>query len=321
MKTPRDLRRDWLGGFIRYSKKGHPTFVIRKRVGSGKQYKVSTRCHTETGALAELKRFEADPPNYVPGGVVGPDPIYLDKELAKLFLIWSKDDLHNSIEWVRKQRSYLAWWGTMLKGVDLRRATLAAHIMPALDSRPKCRAHLIAMIKNLYAWLRVTRNVITPAEDPTFGKLKVPQSMPEQWKREKAVPSQILEKVRSKMKGQWRDGLTVLMGTGWHVTELVRFVKGGRIVDSRRELAALVAIADEPIAGPAFFSDQTSLASWIWLFGTQSSSPSNFTSTAAAVSRITVASAIETVSSLFTRPSDASSCRRRARGEPRAPGG
>lgn len=238
-KNALDRRRSWLGGEIRYDKQGRPIFIIRRRIGHGRQPKISTRCHTESGALVELARFEKDPEGYIAGGP-GSSALFLDKELAKSFLMWSKNDVKNTPEWVTKQRGYLAWWADEFRGVDLRKVTLAKHILGALD-RPRgpkrrrvgARQHRIAVLKSFYTWLRVERDAITTIEDPTYGKLKVPQSRPEQWIRQKAIPRETLLAVREKLDGHWRDALTVLMGTGWHVTELVRFTSTGSVVEKR----------------------------------------------------------------------------------------
>src|SRR5215470_9032807 len=81
------------------------------------------------------------------------EPIYLDKDLAKDFLTWSRDVQKNSPLWVGKQKRYLAWWADQLEGVNLRKASLQEHILPPLK-KAKARGHRIAMIKGLYSWLR-----------------------------------------------------------------------------------------------------------------------------------------------------------------------
>jgi hypothetical protein len=124
------------------------------------------------------------------------------------------------------QRRYLAWWSDRFRGSDLRRVTLRDHIFPALDGVGG-RAPRIAVIKRLYAWLR-ERDVITPAEDPTYGRLKVPQAKPAQWERSKVIPRADYEKARLHIEPEvYRDALDVLAGTGWHTTELNRFAAAG----------------------------------------------------------------------------------------------
>lgn len=250
--VPKNERRrtTWLGGYIHYDRAGRPSYIIRKRLGDGTRPKISTRCHTETAALKELARFEADPANYVPGsGGVSAKALYLNKDLSQAFLLWSANECNNTPEWVTKQRGYLAWWADALRGVDLRKATLSGDFLPALDGRPNekpprppatARQHRIAVLKTFYRWLREERDTITTAEDPTLGKLKVPQARPEQWKREKAIPTTDFRKVRARLASPWREAVIILNGTGWHVTELGRFARGGAIEKAPRGSAGVL---------------------------------------------------------------------------------
>lgn len=221
---------EWPGGYIRIGKGGRKTYMIRRQV-AGVRYHVSTRCSTLRAAMKELERFEADPPGYRPGA--DPDgAIYLDPELAAAFL---RDHSGNSRGWRVTQRTLIAWWAEQLAGVDLRRATLRDHILPALEREGVgSRRHRIAVIKRLYAWLR-ERDRISLAEDPVVGKLKPPSTRVAQLERSKVISRDQYEAARAHMVGIYRDGLDVLAGTGWHLTELERFASGGRI---------------EPYAGP-----------------------------------------------------------------------
>lgn len=212
----------WLGGYVRRDGKGRKVYVIRKAIG-GTRYEVSTRCHTERAALVELARFEADPAGYVGGGGEA-DRLLLDDKLLGRFLA---DHVTNSRPWKTRQRNLLAWWGDRLRGVDLRRATLRDHVLPALDGAPG-RAPRVAVIKRLYSWLR-ERDEITAAQDPTLGKLKMPQGRVAQHERSKVIPAADYEAARKHLVGAYRDALDVLAGTGWHTTEVERFAKGGTV--------------------------------------------------------------------------------------------
>lgn len=213
----------WPGGRIWEGADGTRTYVIRRKV-QGRAYEVSTRCTQLRSAMSQLERFEKDPAGYEPGGPA--DHVVLDVEMVKAFLRWSRDDKGNSIQWVAQQKRYLAWWAGKLRGRDLRRVSLRDHIRPALDSTPNERQR-IEVIKALYGWLRKARHVITAAEDPTYGSLSVPQGRPEQWVTPKVIPREHHEKALAHMGPVWRDRLTVLAGTGWHVTELQRFARSG----------------------------------------------------------------------------------------------
>ena len=203
---------------------GRPTYVIYRKV-LGYPYERSTRAHTLKAAMRHLERFESDPAQYEPA-TVDPDPVLLTKALATEYLAWSKKERGNSRDWVRKKKTVLAWWQKRLGPKDLRRLSLTEDIKPALRDAPAPH-HKAAVIKALYAWLRTEKHLVKPAEDPTFGALKIPQLPPEQLSRVKAVERERYLKAREHLMGHYRDGLDVLAATGWHVTELLRFAGGG----------------------------------------------------------------------------------------------
>jgi integrase len=212
----------WPGGFIRGG-----VYHIRRQV-HGKRYSVSTRARSQRAALKQLERFEADPNGYHPEGELGAAPIYLDDKLAAEFLAWSRDVQRNTPKWIAEQRLYLAWWADELDGCDLRGLSLHDRILPALE-RVKARAPRIAVLKRLYSWLRKVKHSMPLAEDPTFQQLSVPQSKPAQWKKVKAIPKEHVSIALEHLTGPYHDGLEVLAGTGWHVSELVRFARAGEI--------------------------------------------------------------------------------------------
>lgn len=59
-------QRKWVGGYV---DKASGYYYIRRQVG-GNRVNFSTRCKTLDGAVAELKRWESDPGNYVSGGTL-----------------------------------------------------------------------------------------------------------------------------------------------------------------------------------------------------------------------------------------------------------
>jgi hypothetical protein len=214
----------WAGGRIWEATDGTRTYWIRRKV-NGRPYDLSTRATSERAAHKQLERFEADPEGYTPSGVAG-DAITLNEDLVRAFLKWSRDVKGNSLPWVATQKRYLAWWSKHLGRRDLRRVSLRDHIRPALDSAPNPK-HRIETIKAFYGWLRKERHTISAAEDPTHGTLSVPQGRPEQWTVSKVIPRADHDAVMGAITQPWRDMLTVLAGTGWHVTELERFVRAG----------------------------------------------------------------------------------------------
>ncbi len=216
----------WSGGRIWRAKDGGRTYFICRRI-NGKLYERSTHCSHEKEAEEHLRRFEADPEGYDPASVVG-KPLALDAALLEAFLAWSKNERHNSDDWVRKQGRYLVWWREQLGSLDLRRLTLRDHVAPALDGTP-ARKHKIEVLKALFGWLRTERHALKASEDPTYGTLAVPQGRPEQWRHSKVIPREDHEKVLASIAPVHRDRLMVLAGTGWHVTELLRFAAAGMV--------------------------------------------------------------------------------------------
>jgi integrase len=218
----------WLGGRIWQGADGRRSYVIRRQVG-GRAYEVSTQCTGERAALRQLERFEADPAGYSPSGVSG-ESLVLTAELVEAFLRWSKHGKGNSLGWVATQKRYLTWWAAKLGRRDLRRVSLRDHIRPALDAAPNPK-HRIETIKAFYGWLRKERHTISAAEDPTYGALSVPQARPEQWVTPKVIPRAHHDAALGAITEPWRSMLIALSGTGWHVTELERFVRAGIIAE------------------------------------------------------------------------------------------
>jgi integrase len=188
----------------------------------GTRFEVSTRCVTLRAAMGELERFEADPESYRGGGDVG-GALLLDDKIAGRFLDAQGG---NDLAWHTRQRKLVAWWSSRLRGVDLRKATLRDHILPAIPA--KGRKDRIAVIKHLYSWLR-EEDMIAATEDPCLGKLKLPQARPAQLDRSKVVPVASYRKVRVLLSPEYQAALDVLAGTGWHTTEIRRFAMGGTI--------------------------------------------------------------------------------------------
>lgn len=230
-------KRKWLGGYVRIDTAGRPTYLIERKV-AGVRYHVSTRCHTERAALAELARFEKDPEAYRGGGRRA-DRVVLDEDLAARFLA---DHAENTPEYLTRQRALLAWWAEQLGDLDLRKVTLRGHIRPALDAAGG-EAMRIALIKRLYSWLR-ERDLIEASEDPTLGKLKMPQARAAQVERSKVIPAASYEAARAHLIGTYRDILDLLAGTGWHLTEAHRFAAGGAVLPYAGTQAGVAAVLE-----------------------------------------------------------------------------
>jgi integrase len=219
-KRPKKQR--WPGGYIHQQEDGRQLFIIEKRV-RGERFHVSTRCHNWTAAMKQLERFEADPLAYSPAGAHQEEPIRMTDDLLAEYQAWQLG------QGVTKKHSNemnnrLADWMEDFAGADLRRITLRDHIKPALTERVTCRPHRIIALKGFYAWLRKEKHLLTSAQDPTLD-LPVPQAVPEQRKRRKAVPIEHVRAALKKLAPAYRDLLLVLSVTGWHVTELERFTR------------------------------------------------------------------------------------------------
>jgi integrase len=218
-----DRSEKWEGGFVLRDTRGRPVYWIRRSV-AGRRYEVSTRCRTEAAAHRELVRFETDPEGYRPGGIQ--ERIVLDDAMGADFL-QAQADKGVTRKWLAAQRKYLAWWQGVLAGRDLRHLSLRRDILPALAGQGG--RHLrIATLKRLFAWLREQDRIAT-ADDPTLGKLPVPKTRAAQDTAPKLIPLADFESARSHMMGAYRDGLDVQAGTGWHITEMIRFGQGGVI--------------------------------------------------------------------------------------------
>jgi integrase len=251
------------GGYISLGPRGQKTYVIERSIGR-KRFHISTRCHTSAGAEAQLRRFEADPLNYRPEGgdeTADVEPVYLTAELAAEYLD-ACEAKGSARSWVRTKEFYLEKWGEDLGGVDLRRASLRDHIEPALQCRQTGRAGRIITLKAFFAWLRTVKHALRSHEDCTID-LKVPQATPEKWRRRKAADIETVRAAVRLLAPAYRDVLTVLAASGWHVSELERFVRdeGSHIVYVRRPeaLAVLVTVHKSGKPGRATIRDQAVL--------------------------------------------------------------
>jgi integrase len=206
---------------------GRASYHIRKSI-HGTRYELATGATNIASAIEQLRRFEADPQGYDPRGDTR-EGLFLSDELVKEFLEFSKG-LGNSADWRRKQKHLLAWWAERLERIDLRRASLHDHVLPALKRRDAtARHHRIAVLKSFYTWLRTEVHRLTTAEDPVFGQLKVPQARVAQLTKSKLVPRDHVLLVVEGLTAPWRHALLLQAGTGWHTSEVLRFAAEGTI--------------------------------------------------------------------------------------------
>jgi hypothetical protein len=136
--------------------------------------------------MDSLKRFEANPESFRAEGEHRPAPVFLDEALVREFLAWSLHEKKNTRGWVKQKRA-LALWAEKLKGIDLRRANLREHVLPALVGEAS-RDQKIRVLKALFSWLRKKKDLLSAAEDCTYGTLTASQARPAQWRKSNAIP-------------------------------------------------------------------------------------------------------------------------------------
>lgn len=213
----------WPGGYIHRQADGRLLFVLERRVKKHR-FHISTRCHNLTSAMKQLERFEADPFGYSPAGEQKAEALRMTADLIDEFETWSVDVRGNTQKHANEMSNRLLDWIVDLNNADLRGVTLREHIKPALERRKTSRQHRIIAIKSFYAWLRKERHLLDHAEDPTLD-LVVPTAVPEKRRRRKAVERERIAAVFNQLEPVHRDCLLLLVATGWHVTELERFIR------------------------------------------------------------------------------------------------
>lgn len=223
-------REKWVGGFVRRSARGVPTYVIEKRV-AGVYWKVSTRCHTERAAMKELERFEAGPSAYVPGAVVA-EPLELTDTLILEHVEWQERVRGNTRGWAKECGRVLCDWAEDLGGVDLR-TVAASDVQAILRGRDTSKPARVIALKGFMRWLRTVKGLLKHHED-CMPDVPIPRGAPS--KRDRAVQLDRVERMAEHLAASTEshaamllDVLQVLVGTGWHLTEVMRFAKAGEV--------------------------------------------------------------------------------------------
>lgn len=214
--------RKWRGGYVHHEADGLELFIIERQV-AGRRFHVSTRCHDERSALEQLVRFEANPAGYSPAGVEPEAKLVLTNELIAEFFehqLGKGNTRHYAKECVRKLRDWMLALGMR----DLRRLSLHQDLKPLLLRWKTSRPARIIALKSFCTWLRRERGLLRHHEDPTLD-LPVPQASPEKHVRRKVVPFDVVLKVYRHLTPRVRDVLDLFTATGWHITEVERFVR------------------------------------------------------------------------------------------------
>jgi hypothetical protein len=231
----------WPGGYVRAGRKGK-TFVIERWVG-GTRFHVSTRARNLRGAMKQLDRFESDPINYDPRGVLV-EKVQISVALCADYRDWMLDKKKNSAAWVANVIRFLAHWREDLgPDHDLRTVSVQRHLKPALARRKTSERHRVESIKGYCAWLRVERGLLKRTEDVTLD-LPIPKAAPANITRRRVVAEDVLRAVIQRLPDETADVLALQLGTAWHVSEVRRFAEGGEIVPvaGQKALAVLVTL-------------------------------------------------------------------------------
>lgn len=175
---------------------------------NGKQ--VSLRRHTEEDALAEMVRLNL-------GGTVAVVPLN-DKWIEEY--VQDCRDRGQDRQSCNAKRRHLHEWRERLA---VRRPTV--RILAEIAERTTGARNKVACLKAYFTWLRQKGRVDRRA-DPTLDLAK-PPAPESDWNR--LIPLESHAKVVAKLDPRWGDLLVVLLGTGWHVSELQRFCRGGSI--------------------------------------------------------------------------------------------
>ncbi len=216
-------RRPWPGGgYIHRQKNGADLYIIERKI-NGVRYHVSTCAHSRRAADKQLEQFEMAPSEYDPSvGLHGESALPFDGQyVLDYFAFMLKKG--NTRKHSRQMLLRLNEWAVDLRGKDLRRLSLREHIRPVVERRTN-RKHRIIAIKGFFSWLRKDRNLLTSAQDPTLD-LPVPQASPEKLRRKKVVLFEHVAGAAAFLAQRERDVLNLLVATGWHVTEVERFIR------------------------------------------------------------------------------------------------
>lgn len=227
-------RTEWLGGYIRWGKRG-PAFIIHRYV-DGRRYHISTKCRTEAAALEQLAAFEANPEAYRPGsrgarGPVRPAVVTLTADIITDYVDWMVSRPHNPASQRHADRHFhrLKEWLTVYRGRDIREVPLSEIAEYLHDKRMQTMR--IQALKSFCAWLRTTKYLMTRAEDPTLDLKEPPRRATKDY-RPVAVPPEHILAVLPHLPPASRDVMVLRLGTGWHNSEVERFASTGRIYDT-----------------------------------------------------------------------------------------
>jgi integrase len=235
----------WAGGRVR----GGIYYVRKMVVGpDGRRHRVdfSTHCTDPKAAQDVLEKWERDA-SYRPNldqdrfdaAVAGSTKLALTDALRDEFLAWSVKPVQeggrgNTEKWAYDQKRCLKWWQEKcFKDRDVRKVSVQ-EVRAAWESIPEARQQRIAVLKAFFTWLRRHKHLLNIAQDPTQD-IAVPASTPAQYSRDRTYTKEQYRKLIGSgfLSEDMRDAAVIQFNTGWHCTELKRWIDAGQIADYR----------------------------------------------------------------------------------------
>lgn len=230
---------DWEGGYSlqRADGTGPVVFYVQKKILKDEpqfHFSVGT---SPTQAKLIYRRVAANPEKYLPNGKLrqaqnGGAAVFLDADLIEEFRLyqiskngpegekWARESSHRLIDWMERITSTK----------DLRTLNYHRDLKPMLASWPTMKAARTKAIKTFFGWLKVEKGLIEHHEDPTVA-MRVPQSKAEKTKRRKVQDFEHVKAVFDVLEQPAKDVLHLLSATGWHVSEVRRFVNEGELLE------------------------------------------------------------------------------------------
>jgi hypothetical protein len=270
----------WNGSSWTYYLRRRDPRLGRDDEGRARQAVISTGAHSEELARVHLEVFEANPLAYDPSRVsIGRAPLFFTDALCAEHLDHLAAPIlqggkANTPQHCATVRMSLMWWRTHLGQLNLRALTveeLRARIPVAdvrdqagalLQKAPKGRKHKLAAFKHFVTWLRRVRgDGLNQGEGPDMSTLVLPQAhghrlklhdpklaLERQRKGQRALEGfpELRKALASQQRWAWAmHALDLQADTGWHTSEIQRWVSLGGLVEPmpagrEKEAAALL---------------------------------------------------------------------------------
>jgi hypothetical protein len=254
----------WEGGRARWDGARWTFYLWRQ--GGPRPVRCSTGQHTHAGALAHLAAYEGNPDTYRPEAVrVGGEPLLFSEELVVEHLDYlaapqEKGGRGDSPAHLRNVKRSLAWWRERLGECDLRGVS-AEELRRHLPHNLPGRTHRLAAVKHFVRWLRESRTggaSLGRDEGPDVDVLKLPQAKGHKLHDPRRALARKMKGTHAELGWKacresrvfqgsarlaYRDMLDLLYFTGWHLAELVRWLRLGSVVEEPSKAARTLGVA------------------------------------------------------------------------------